>query len=263
VRRERELAERLATVLLQRASVRQTTPPCDVESVAYALGIRIARRSMPQAGRLVAGEAGWTIEVSADEHVVRQRFTIAHELTHWLLQNPGADTSLTTELADAWRSEERMCDTVAGAVLLPRDWLLAHFPFAQRAEQHSLATIDHVARIAQISLAATLVRLRDVLGWRHTLLHWTWEAGRWLFDGEAGVTVAQLGMVCPTEETDWTLSTARGRGPIYQRLYIPLLIENREMDISAELLVRSGSAVALVRLPYKQNGKIESDRIVV
>lgn len=252
MRRERELAERFAAALLTRARVWPPAPPCDVEAVAHALGIGIARRSMPQTGRLIAGERGWTIEVSADEPLVRQRFTIAHELAHWLLQNPGENTNLAARLSEAWRSEERMCDTVAGALLLPSAWLLTEFSFAQRVEHHSLATIDAVARAGKVSLAATIVRLRDVFGWRQTLLHWTHECGQWLFDGEAGVTVAQLGMVCPTKETDWILSTAQGRGPVCQSMSIPVLIGDCEVDMCAEVLIRSGSAVALVRLPRAQ-----------
>ncbi|MER8509134.1 ImmA/IrrE family metallo-endopeptidase [Mesorhizobium sp. M0199] len=63
------------------------TAPVDVEAIASDLGINVVRdRLGPKiSGKIQKDSSGrYTIVVNADESPVRQRFTIAHEIAHYL-----------------------------------------------------------------------------------------------------------------------------------------------------------------------------------
>jgi hypothetical protein len=245
-----ELAEGLAEALLRRGGVHPGSSFIDVHALTTRLlGTRVYELGMPQAGRLVNDGNAWFVIVSADDPWVRRRFSVAHELAHWQLQHPGPDRALVGQALNTWRSEERLCETVAGALLLPRPAVCSHFGVCAAQHHQNLATLCRVARVSDVSLSSALVRLREVLRWRPSLLSWTRQAGDWLYDGEAGVRTGQLGAICPTEATDWALRQATARGAAIQSTVLPLVVHGREVLLDAELRVRDGSAVALVRLP--------------
>ena len=62
-----------------------------VESIAEdLLGFAVEARKLPVSGMLLPAER--RILVNADEPQTRQRFTIAHELGHWVCQCVGAES---------------------------------------------------------------------------------------------------------------------------------------------------------------------------
>ncbi len=76
------------TVLLEQAvSSGIQTIPLDVERLVSSLGIKL--RSLPLdddiSGHLALTERGWEITVNSLHHPKRQRFTVAHELGHYML----------------------------------------------------------------------------------------------------------------------------------------------------------------------------------
>jgi hypothetical protein len=95
--------------------------PVDVEGIARAEGLTIERRELGDVdGRLV----GSRIEVNLRHSVVRQRFTIAHELGHFVMHSEhGVD-----------EHAERQAEVFAAALLMPPELVRKEFAVAPDAE---------------------------------------------------------------------------------------------------------------------------------
>jgi hypothetical protein len=78
--------EQAASEFLDRAS--QNCPPVDLDQIAALwLGLKISTDNLEREGYLVdLGAQGAEIIVRAEEPLPRRRYTIAHELGHWVLQ---------------------------------------------------------------------------------------------------------------------------------------------------------------------------------
>jgi IrrE N-terminal-like domain len=111
--RERVLdARNDAERFLQKHAV--TDAPIDVERLAHAEGFTIERRPL---GGDDGETVGRCITVNSDQPLVRQRFTIAHELGHFVMHSShGTDDE-----------SERQADVFAGALLIPRGLLRREF----------------------------------------------------------------------------------------------------------------------------------------
>jgi Zn-dependent peptidase ImmA (M78 family) len=99
--------------------------PVPVESIAVdLLGLRIVERPLEASGLLYPAER--LVVLNADESLVRRRFTLAHELGHWVCQClEGAkapvfcrhqDVSMTTD-----RALEREANIFAAELLMPSE----------------------------------------------------------------------------------------------------------------------------------------------
>lgn len=170
----------------------------------------------------------------------RERFTLAHEIGHLVLAQP--DLRLTsmrrrTGLDDA----ERFCDAFAAALLMPQEWIEREY----HQRPHSLETLVDCSTRTETSLAATLLRLRGILGWRSSLLHWRRTGDEWRMIGLTGVRYRLRRELGSTEETRKLLEGL----PVGQMIAeIPLAIPSGSVTVKADLLVRSGSIVGLVDL---------------
>ena len=88
--------------------------PVDVERIARLEGLEIVRREL---GDLDGKLVGSVIEVNSSHSLVRQRFTIAHELAHFVMHSKhGAD-----------EYSEREADVFAATLLIPPDVLRKEF----------------------------------------------------------------------------------------------------------------------------------------
>lgn len=141
-----------------RGDLDESLPP--VESLARAIGNRVSSNSLRvdlfRVVELWRGlrvsfddlsgpgylldldyEAG-EILIRKQDHAVRQRFTLAHELGHWLLGPPSPRSRSSTLSSNRERVEsiERWCDKFAASLLMPRDSLIrsvrAHDGFEAR-----------------------------------------------------------------------------------------------------------------------------------
>jgi Zn-dependent peptidase ImmA (M78 family) len=250
----RALAETLA------AGVRDTTGAghaavVDVNRIARALGAVIYEREMEEEGMLRPLGDRAIVLLSKDLPRERQRFTIGHELGHWVLRSPRADLRRLRHLPGETGSEEYFCDKFSGALLMPEQWVVESY----RYEPHNFETMRELAKAADVSLSAALLRLRDVARWRRTLLQWTRHDRRWTLAGEAGVFPVQRGLTRTTEATRHTLAS-RCTG-IVEEAVLPLHYAGQEIDVEAELLVTADRALALVRLPYIEASASRSRRL--
>jgi hypothetical protein len=117
-----------------------TTIPVDVERLARAEGFTLDRGPLGDDDGEVVGRR---ITVNSDHSHARQRFTIAHELGHFVMDSEhGAD-----------EHSERQADVFAGALLIPRDILRREF-----ADEKDPETL---ARRFRVSREAMWIELKD------------------------------------------------------------------------------------------------------
>lgn len=125
----RSLVEKL---LYERHHIRKA--PVPVDDIVESLGIQIKRDRVEDSlsGFLIRNTdtGGAVIGVNAGHHINRQRFTIAHELGHYLLHEgemvhfdghrPGYSLNLRSEQSSASDSElEREANLFAAELLMP------------------------------------------------------------------------------------------------------------------------------------------------
>jgi hypothetical protein len=99
----------------------QLEPPTDIRGI---LGrwphLSIVETELDGDGMFVdLGAIGGEILVKKDTHETRKRFTIAHELGHFLLRHHLKETSESDNI-ESW------CNTFAASVLLPKEKVLRH-----------------------------------------------------------------------------------------------------------------------------------------
>lgn len=161
-------------------------------------------------------------------------------------------------LDQAYSSEEMLCNSVAGALLMPPAWI--RDSFANAARDQSLGMVRDLAKAANISLGAAVIRLRDVFGWHKTLLHWSRIEGEWVFDGEAGVYPSQQGAIIPSPNVVFALNEARNNAHSIQECVLSLHIFHAERQVTAEVMpLRKGAAV-LIDAPEFPGDEQNADR---
>lgn len=98
----------------------------DVEEIAKALGLAIIREAMDDdiSGFLEKRLSGWVLGVNAYHHPLRQRFTIAHEVAHFVLHR-GQQTQFEDQTfarrSSSRNPMEREADAFAAELLMPED----------------------------------------------------------------------------------------------------------------------------------------------
>jgi Zn-dependent peptidase ImmA (M78 family) len=105
--------------------------------------------------------AGYTIHVNADDNPARQRFTIAHEIAHYVLHRDLIGDGITDD--PLYRSSlgewyERQANKMAADILMPPKLVRAMY----RSGTVSLAPL---ARAFEVSVDAMRIRLEE-LGFR-------------------------------------------------------------------------------------------------
>lgn len=218
-------------------------PPVPVEELAHALGVNTIRREpMVEDGRLELRDRQSSIFVRKGVALARQRFTIAHELGHLVLADPQEDLVARRLLSPGFDAEERFCDAFAAASLLPRHWILNQF----RGAPERLMVARQVAAGSDTSLSASVLRLRELLGWRQALLHWRCYEGKWRLVSSTGVPRNQRNLRSGAMTRE-ILERLRGSEEDRRGL-LPLVVRQTTHEVPAELSVRQNVAVALVEL---------------
>jgi IrrE N-terminal-like domain len=107
----------------------QKTPPVEAGDIAREFGVALYRVPLGQgiAGMLkrdpaVGGPSGFAIYVNSDDHILRQRFTVAHELAHYILHRDLIKSVVTDDTM--YRSAlpsgyETQANQLAADILMP------------------------------------------------------------------------------------------------------------------------------------------------
>jgi len=123
-------------------------PPVVVHSIARKCGFEV--RKSRQLGKLSARLVGKVVEVNAEDPVVRQRFSVAHELGHHFLGTRHDDGPLAEQEANAF----------AGELLVPGHMLRS--AIEQTTDTREFATLFKVSRQV-LEIAAKHHKLLDQL----------------------------------------------------------------------------------------------------
>lgn len=123
--------EQKAERILSEAGVKSN--PIAVERIAKQLGLEIQDFNFGSeiSGVLVVREGRGTIGVNADHHLVRRRFTIAHEIGHFVLHHDVSQLFIDhrkpsvflrdTNSSTGERRQEIEANAFAAALLMPRN----------------------------------------------------------------------------------------------------------------------------------------------
>jgi hypothetical protein len=238
------VAEYLAAQVRRCLPVARTLP-VDVSTLARQLGIDeiICVPNLIEDGRLEQRDGHVRVLLSSRANPHRQRYTLAHEIAHLLLADPRREVIARRMKADD--EVERFCDNFAAALLLPRALILADY----RQGPHTLATVRHLAARTDTSLAAAAVRLNEVGGWPHALLHWKRGDRGWRYRWGAGVPTALHRRLRSALETSGLLDELRDRGSRDQTADIPMRVGRSGISVPGDISIRGHSAIALVTFP--------------
>jgi hypothetical protein len=142
-------------------------------------------------------------------------------------------------------AEERFCDMFAAAVLLPATWVLSTHGGAPR----TLATLRELADQAEASLAASVVRVNELLDWSCALFRWRRDTPVWRLAAAAGVPPHLHGQLRSSPQTSPLLSrvAAQERDQV-TRARLPLMLSKRKARVDAEISVLGRTAIALLNL---------------
>ena len=108
--RTRNKIEREAEELRQKHGM--TGFPLDVAQLAAIMGVRVSRENLEDkiSGALFAQEENVVMAVNANHAARRQRFTMAHELGHYVLHWSGEETTAFVDGSLGFRRDERSHD---------------------------------------------------------------------------------------------------------------------------------------------------------
>jgi Zn-dependent peptidase ImmA (M78 family) len=165
-----QLARRGAEALIERLSIRSA--PVDVNFVARSLGLQIVYNDLGDdiSGLLVTHDGNSSICVRESEPVARQRFTIAHEIGHFVMRHQFEEDG-HVHVDEGWKVTARSSAQVAGAdpkeveanqfaaaLLMPSELLqqrAIRFGERQLREEH----VTELAREFKVSEQAMALRL--------------------------------------------------------------------------------------------------------
>lgn len=144
--------------------------PIPVEEVAEKLGVKIKQYDLGEdvSGVLAINKGIGTIGVRQNDPLVRQRFSIAHELGHYVLHRGRSDLFIDKEYKILFRNsksstgevqQEREANAFAAALLMPEMILkddVLDFDLSDEYAIRNLAKRYHVSELAMTFRIANL-----------------------------------------------------------------------------------------------------------
>lgn len=141
----------------------QAAPPVDVRGLARALGVPIKAATLPPN---ISGEirpdddGGYVIRVSRHDSPGRQRFTVAHELAHYILHRHLIGNGITDDAlyrSNQSDSVEAEANRLAADILMPAALVTERKRVAERLSPTNVT--ENLAETFQVSPVAMSIRL--------------------------------------------------------------------------------------------------------
>lgn len=134
-------------------------PPVDIYAVAEYLGLDVKEEAMADelSGYIEPRKDGWVVGVNSYHHPNRQRFTIAHELGHFLLHKPKDRHVDITFARRAGRRDdmENEADQFAANLLMPEKEV-------RDAISAGVSSLDRLAAAFGVSVMAAKYRVQSL-----------------------------------------------------------------------------------------------------
>lgn len=152
IKKDRQLINNLDGLCKRLEKAELLGIPMDIEGIAEFLGLEISEELMEDdiSGYLEFKDGAWVIGVNSLHHINRRRFTIAHEIAHYILhRDPNrnfVDVVFARRRDDA-TVMEREADDFAARLLMPTEKLRAEIGNGQTSLQN-LATLFKVSALA-------------------------------------------------------------------------------------------------------------------
>jgi len=127
-------------------------PPVPVEKIATKFEIQVVPFDFHDGVSAVFKKDRGVIGVNKNHHPVRQRFSVAHELGHFLLGHDIGIDDLVEEGFSKTDPKEREANAFASALLMPTVWI------KKSVAQNGL-DIEKLARIYDVSKQSITIRL--------------------------------------------------------------------------------------------------------
>lgn len=153
-------------------------PPVPIDQLARGMGIQLVYEPFDGdvSGILHRGQNGEAtmIVVNTYNATVRQRFTMAHELGHFLMHNDVlfVDKPVSVRFRDSLSSlaisnEEIQANRFAACALMPESWVIdeANHELAREPEIASEELVERLARRFDVSRQAMEIRLAGLGVW--------------------------------------------------------------------------------------------------
>ncbi|MGC3990190.1 MAG: ImmA/IrrE family metallo-endopeptidase [Chthoniobacteraceae bacterium] len=149
-------------------------PPVDIEALATAEGVKINKQPVAEevSGFLFrdAASSFALIGVNKTQHPNRQRFTVAHELGHYLLHDTSGvhvDKTFTVRHRDARSSEgtdveEMEANLFAAEILMPAHFIEKDVCSVKGLDILDEESIEQLARAYKVSSQAMAIRLTSL-----------------------------------------------------------------------------------------------------
>jgi Zn-dependent peptidase ImmA (M78 family) len=145
--------ENLALRVLK--SVNCTAPPVPVEKIAQKFNLEIVEFPFhSEISGLLKKERG-VIGVNKGQHPYRRRFTIAHELGHFLLGHDMGKEEIIDSSFDRPLPQEREANIFASVLLMPSEW-------AKSSAKKTGIDIEKLSKEYEVSKQAVAVRLLEL-----------------------------------------------------------------------------------------------------
>ena len=138
----------------------------DLEAIAHNCHLKIRYSPLDgcAANILGIGDRG-IITIDEASSTGRQRFSLAHEIGHWIYdRGRGMNVCKTTDMGTTWTGKkrfnpiERRANVFAAELLLPRKWFID----AASGQPVSFETVEKLGRVFQSSRTATALRLVEL-----------------------------------------------------------------------------------------------------
>ena len=153
----------------------------DLEAISFYCGAQVTYKTLDGcAARIIGVGDRAIISVNPDASIGRQRFSIGHELGHWM-RDRGRATHLCqkNDLGAPWGRGDP--ESLANAY--SADLLLPHFMFNPMAEGRdiTLETVDVLRRAFNTSWTATAIRLVQFGSYPSVVACYGMEGRRWFY----------------------------------------------------------------------------------
>ena len=143
------------------AKSEQVQPPTNLESIiAIWPGLHVSAEDMDgEAYILDLGIQGTELFLKKDSYPQRQRFSLAHELGHIVLRDKGIGFS-GREQSPRDKQLERWCDTFAGELLMPSDWIMRSL--SAPSDPDAIDFVMKLPGIYDVSRESMFIRLAEL-----------------------------------------------------------------------------------------------------
>lgn len=150
----RSVAERQALRLLRLTDTHEPQVPSEIITELPRLYVQ-RTHGLPSSGATMWSRGRWVIQLKAEDHPLRRRFSLAHELKH-IIDHPFIDKVYEPQpLFSSGERAETICDYFAACLLMPRPWI-------KTAWAHGIQRPAELTRLFGVSGAAMNYRLNQL-----------------------------------------------------------------------------------------------------